>query len=187
MLLCTVLQWARSYVWEDAFTWRNTNGDFAATFYSISDSAGGVAINRQYIQIIEGVDREKVFGALQSGNRFRLLLRCNVGADDQRDTPIYPPFDKSNLVFDWLGIGTRSGTGGNSVSRVQNTRIVFPFWLLGCVCAIVPARTMWAVSKKMHRRRRGYCLQCGYDLRASSDRCPECGTAIPVIKPKKGI
>lgn len=47
--------------------------------------------------------------------------------------------------------------------------------------AVLPVA--WAlVNRKRFGRRRplaGSCDHCGYDLRASRDRCPECGRAIP--------
>ena len=45
--------------------------------------------------------------------------------------------------------------------------------VLICV-GLIPA--IWHVRRLHSRRRQGCCLRCGYDLRATPNRCPECGT-----------
>jgi hypothetical protein len=48
-------------------------------------------------------------------------------------------------------------------------------WVLALAFALLPAR--WALSRR--RPQPGCCGVCGYDLRATPDRCPECGTTPP--------
>lgn len=54
--------------------------------------------------------------------------------------------------------------------------------IIGCVISGVGAFLGSFVGRAIQRgrrERRGLCAKCGYDLRASKDRCPECGEAIP--------
>ena len=50
-----------------------------------------------------------------------------------------------------------------------------PYWLLLFVLPIYPA---WRIYRGSHRRKPDgkTCHVCGYDLRATPHRCPECGT-----------
>jgi hypothetical protein len=49
-------------------------------------------------------------------------------------------------------------------------------WLLVAALALVPL--VWIV-RRFERTTSGRCTTCGYDLRATPDRCPECGTITP--------
>jgi len=37
----------------------------------------------------------------------------------------------------------------------------------------------WLLRRRRRRERLGLCLGCGYDLRESGGRCPECGREVP--------
>jgi hypothetical protein len=69
--------------------------------------------------------------------------------------------------------------GGSMVAPVATMRVyAVPWWFIMFVTAIMPsiAFLRWRSSRRRHRT--GLCMHCGYDLRATPDRCPECG-AIP--------
>jgi hypothetical protein len=59
-------------------------------------------------------------------------------------------------------------------------RVLIPYRVPVGLAAVLPI--LWTMTKLRPRRRFGpnLCQKCGYDLRATPERCPECGTE-PVV------
>ena len=99
---------------------------------------------------------------IQSGARNFLILDSQSGA--------------VNLIrVDYVDAST-----GQFVLRSGFIRLTIPFFLPLGLSVVLAIASLWATRACTRgRANAGVCRACGYDLRASKDRCPECGTPIP--------
>ena len=59
---------------------------------------------------------------------------------------------------------------------ITSRQFIFPYWFIATFTAMTGAGA--AAYLRRHRKRVGHCPRCGYDMRATPTRCPECG-AVP--------
>jgi hypothetical protein len=97
-------------------------------------------------------------------------------------------FSHSSALPEYFFSSQRSGIGFYDVPPVRGTLlrvsstsgISAPYWLLILAAGLPGA---WVGSRHLARARRAMrrhtCRRCGYDLRATPDRCPECGSVTP--------
>lgn len=86
----------------------------------------------------------------------------------------------------FIGFGKSRYRGRFSMGATAyaaEARLYFvPYWALLVLLAVAPVTLGWLRYRRYRRSRRGLCPGCGYDLRASEGRCPECGAVA-----RKGV
>ena len=100
-----------------------------------------------------------------------------------------PPLPKGHIRWDWmrdapssLGVQrwfNKLGFGYNrrpyNKATGSETYAWIPCWFVMLLSATLPTIVFARARRARRRQRTGCCSRCGYDLRASPDRCPECG------------
>ena len=95
------------------------------------------------------------------------------------------PVRRRDLVAVYLGSSARRFLGFAFVhdrspnGSKRRTALAIPYWSLVLLLSIPPLLVVRRARRRRWRQRHAQCPTCGYDLRATPDRCPECGTAIP--------
>jgi hypothetical protein len=86
-------------------------------------------------------------------------------------------FDDTFHGGQWLGVGYYQ----SNLPTVGYVR--FPLWLIWTL-TLLPI--LFAIRKRLTKRVRRFsnrCINCGYDLRSSGEKCPECGQELPRSRP----
>jgi hypothetical protein len=133
----------------------------------------------------------------------RLALDFNVSPDRADVLPVPAPAPKWWVRFDsevsddsydwcgWAGTGPEHahqfagfGVRTNGNPPMLNSEgpvspagweVFVPTGFVVVASGVLPALTLRRIVRRRHRTARGTCESCGYDLRATPDRCPECG------------
>jgi hypothetical protein len=162
LLVATLVFWVRSYRYSERVDWRSERG-----WRSVRTARGYVVVDL-FLADWSGYD------ALFHGPKY------------QRDLP-GPPINwlmqlggsRGDVDGEWKRGGFAWYEKRNRQRGTLTAMGVAPFWSVAAVTATLPLG--WAGMKlrsRVRRRRRrgvGLCPSCGYDLRATPERCPECG------------
>lgn len=90
--------------------------------------------------------------------------------------------DKYSAGWHWrvldVGMGGFRGLDPEHQSPSRAFVVIIPYWILAGIWSVLPLYWIWKRYKTRSIRQPGRCSICGYDLRASKGRCPECGALI---------
>jgi hypothetical protein len=165
LFLAAMGMWGRSYWRIDEFAGERYSDDGDSTFYSLISHAGAfrVVLERAGPSMFEAgsvwkppPDRTS-FRSLAIRSRSLFAARTYAGFAFEHDRP------PANLTA--------------SARAWSHTMISVPYWFIALLSLPLPLLALSRWRRERRIAREGLCPVCGYDLRASPDRCPECGAA----------
>jgi hypothetical protein len=183
----TVTLWVRTYRASDGVEWDSvTHGPFYVARNGISTSRGAVCLYQE---------RRDVPGTAGLAERAR-NVEWELGATPSQRRSIdpvqwsTPPF--TSVRFYWAAGFEITRAEACSRRQLDSSRpdltlifvhyyvVAIPLYAPAIASALLPTGRLFGLLRRRRRAVRswaaGHCAHCGYDCRATPDRCPECGT-----------
>jgi hypothetical protein len=173
LLLCVAVAvlWVRSVYAYDVLTFvRDADGGSAwvRRLLDFRSLRGGLAIGYYRSRM---TDAEGVASFRRSAPAEPRVLHTS---EPPRPYPLGDGADPAGRWAHWLGFQlAQRNIGLSRRSDVWHSTLVFPYWAPTALCSIVPL--LWLRRRFWHTVPAGHCQSCGYDLRETQQRCPECG------------
>ena len=172
LLLCVATGglWARSYCVRDIVGYSVAGGDS-----HIAQSILG------RVHILSTLDANCDGGGLHHSSDG--LSPGAIWNGGMSSYPLRPEWHMGSIWQTYTRHHMSFGFGGNGAWTTRHRLIVVPYWAPTAAFAILPAIGVWewrGRRRQRWRKRMGLCVACGYDLRATPERCPECGTRTAV-------
>lgn len=181
LLLCVCFLWVRSYVLYDSLgrKVRETVFDFGReTGFGVQSLNGKVRFHW-----VTNVKRpERTFWQVTN------IAQADKDTDEDRARHLYafgppPPYylRDANMSDDcqWHRFGFGFDHQPHPASPNMRYVLVVPYAAFVAFLLFPGIAALSRVGRSYHRRKSRRCIQCGYDLRASTESCPECGQRIP--------
>ncbi len=152
--------------WVDSYTHRRCVMWNGMTDYEALSGKGIIVLVRRewWVPLHRGVWRRRPYNALGVFSGEVQIYGALEGAGDSM-----------NGIANRFGFGwnfNRSVLGHGSEHR---QRVCIPYWFLTALTGLLCVQCFHRRARMGGRSAAGRCRSCGYDLRASPTRCPECG------------
>jgi hypothetical protein len=85
-----------------------------------------------------------------------------------------PEIGATSSRWEGAGLGVSRFVGHAGSGSLE---VIMPFVYLLSFSAILPLARVVGFARRQRSKNTHMCAVCGYDLRATPDRCPECGNA----------
>ena len=172
LFVLLIAGWVATYVrptkWTGETKWDRDGDPVGATEWYVRSERGELRVGRVRVSGLPAEFRDELPEALAEGVSAATSSKAWLGQEERT------PLGFRGGVRTVGGVRQFVSERWTWTTHAAWGRLRYRWWVL--FAAVLPGLWVFRRLRALWRRKPGHCRVCNYDLRASPERCPECGT-----------